>query len=165
MPLRDLVNMSEWVVVAEVTSARSHFETIGGARRLITDTTLQVTNAVTPNRSSRELESGTIVVRTLGGTVGDVAQVVLGEAVLPRGTSQLLFLDEGSDHQFRVSAMAQGQFPVAVDAQGQKRLRPSSGLDVVVNAQQSAVHDLAGRTLEQAQSLVQTINQNVRRMP
>jgi hypothetical protein len=165
IPLNDLVSMSEWVVVAEAKSARSHYETIGGSRRMVTDTTLEVTSAVTPNRSSRDVESKTIVVRTLGGNVGDLAQVVLGEAVFPHGVSQLLFLDEGSDHRFRVAAMAQGQYPIVAGADGTRRLRPSSGLDVIVNPQQSAVSALAGKTVEQAQQLVQAVHQSVRRVP
>lgn len=161
IPLGELVSMSEWVVFATVKSSRSHFETIGGSRRMVTDTLIQIDRAVTPNRASTNFETGTLTVRTLGGTVGEVAQVVLGEAVLPSGTQQLLFLDEGRDSTFRVSAMAQGQYPVTHDDEGQPILQRSPGLDVVVNLEQSAVTALAGRSVEQAQALVE----NVRRIP
>lgn len=55
-------------------------------------------------------------VRTLGGVVGKVGQLVDGEPVLTPGKPSLLFL-----HKFRtagtweVSARAQGQFPIVVD--------------------------------------------------
>ena len=147
--------MSEWVVVATVKSANSHYETIGGSRRMVTDTVLSIEEAVMPNRSSNNLETGTITVRTLGGTVGEVAQYVPGEAILARGTSQMLFLDEGSDAIFRVSAMAQGQYPITTDEQGQRTLQPSPGLDVVIHPEQSAVTALAGHSVEQAQALMQ----------
>lgn len=161
VPLGELMGQSEWVVVASVKSSRSHYETIGGARRLVTDTMLQVEQAWTSNRSSASVESATVTVRTLGGTLGDLAQYVPGEAVLTAGTPQLLFLDEGTDGVFRVAAMAQGQYPIVTDEQGQTTLRPSPGLDKVLNAEQSAVTALAGRSVPQAQAMVQ----NVRKMP
>ena len=157
IPLGDLVEVSEWVVVASVKSSRSHYEKIGGMRRLVTDTTLEIVQALTPNRSSSGFESPTITVRTLGGTIGDLAQYVPGEAVLAQGTPQLLFLDEGSDGVFRVAAMAQGQYPIVTDAQGQSKLAPSPGLDFVLNREQSAVMALVGRSVEQAQAMVQTV--------
>lgn len=159
IPLGDLVRMSEWVVVATVKSARSHYETIGGARRMVTDTQLQIDQALTANRSSSNVETASITVRTLGGTIGDLAQVVLGEATLPVGTQQLVFLDEGSDLTLRVAAMAQGQYPIVKDAKGLPHLQRSPGLDVVLNLAQSAVTALDGRSVDQAQALVQNIRQ------
>ena len=162
MPLPELVSMSEWVVIAQVQSSRSHYETIGGMRRMVTDTTLIVNEALSPNRSSSDVEMATVVVRTLGGTMGEVAQLVPGEAVLTKGPNHLLFLDEASgDGIFRVAAMAQGQYLVNTDEKGVRTLRPSPGLDVVVNPTQSAVAALAGRTVEQARALVT----NARKVP
>jgi hypothetical protein len=155
VPLGDLVDMSEWVVVAKVKTSRSHYETIGGSRRMVTDTVLEVEQALTPNRSSHGVESSTVTVRTLGGTIGDLAQLVPGEAVLTKGSTQVLFLDEArGDAVYRVSGMAQGQYPIRVDEKGNRVLDHSPGLDVVVNPQQSAVAALTGRSVEQAQSLV-----------
>jgi hypothetical protein len=161
IPLADLVGMSEWVVVATVKSARSHYETIGGSRRMVTDTELSIDEALMPNRSSNGVETATLTVRTLGGTIGDVAQYVPGEAVLAQGTTHLLFVDEGSDSVFRVSAMAQGQYPITLDEQGKRKLLPSPGLDVVIHPEQSAVATLAGHSVEQAQAMLQ----NVRKLP
>ena len=162
VPLADLVAMSEWVVVAEVKSSRSHYETIGGSRRMVTDTVLEVKEALTPNRSNRELESSTVTVRTLGGTIGELAQLVPGEAVLRKGSTHLVFLDEArGDAVYRVSGMAQGQYPIRIDADGKRVLERSAGLDVIVNPQQSAVVALSGRSVEQAQALVT----NVRKVP
>jgi hypothetical protein len=161
IPLGDLVSMSEWVVVANVKSARSHYVTIGGSRRIVTETELDVEQALTANRLSAGVEPSTITVRTLGGTVDDVAQLALGEAQLPVGTRQLLFVDEGSDGTLRVAAMAQGQYPIVVDDKGEAHLQPSPGLDVIVHAEQSAVTALAGKSIVQAQALMQ----NIRRIP
>lgn len=155
IPLADLVDMSEWVVVAEVKSARSHYETIGGSRRMVTDVELEVKEALTANRSEHDVESSTVTVRTLGGTIGELAQLVPGEAVLTKGSTHVLFLDEArGDAVYRVSGMAQGQYPIRVDEKGNRVLEHSPGLDVVVNPEQSAVVALTGRSVEQARSMV-----------
>ena len=51
-------------------------------------------------------------VRTMGGIVGKIGQVVEGEAALIAGRSSLLFLHPGPVGAFEVTARAQGQFPV-----------------------------------------------------
>jgi hypothetical protein len=54
-------------------------------------------------------------VRTMGGVVGKIGQLVDGEAVLAPGHSALLFLHPGPVGAFEVTARGQGQFPVVVD--------------------------------------------------
>ncbi len=52
-------------------------------------------------------------VRTMGGVVGKVGQLVDGEAVLSPGESSLLFLKAGPVGAYDVTARGQGQFPIA----------------------------------------------------
>jgi hypothetical protein len=54
-------------------------------------------------------------VRTMGGIVGKIGQLVEGEAVLVPGQSSLVFLRTGPIGAFEVTARGQGQFPVARD--------------------------------------------------
>jgi hypothetical protein len=55
-------------------------------------------------------------VRTMGGVVGKIGQMVDGEPVLTSGKSSLLFLRKfKADAVFEVSARAQGQYPVSID--------------------------------------------------
>jgi hypothetical protein len=63
-------------------------------------------------------------VRTLGGVVGKVGQLVEGEAVFVKGQRSLLFLQPGPAGSFDVTARAQGQFPImmAAGAQGAPRV-------------------------------------------
>jgi hypothetical protein len=167
--LGKLVEISDWVVVATVTSVKSQYVTIGGTKRMVTDATLQIDHALTANRVAAEgagSGDGEIVtVRTLGGTIDGVAQAVLGEAVLNPGSTNLLFLRRGNDKQFHVAAMAQGEYVVFGDEQGQLRLRPSPGLDVVTDPEQSVVKALAGRTLTQAEAIVTETASKARQIP
>lgn len=169
IPLGKLVEISDWVVVATVTSVKSQYVTIGGAKRMVTDATLQIDHALTANRVAADgAGSGdgeTVTVRTLGGTIDGVAQAVLGEAVLNPGSTNLLFLRRGNDQQFHVAAMAQGEYVVFGDEQGQLRLRPSPGLDVVTDPEQSVVKALAGRTLTQAEAIVTETASKARQIP
>jgi hypothetical protein len=55
-------------------------------------------------------------VRTLGGVVGKVGQIVDGEAVFSPGRASLVFLRPGAVGALDVTARGQGQFPVVADA-------------------------------------------------
>jgi hypothetical protein len=55
-------------------------------------------------------------IRTMGGVVGDVGQLVEGEAVLATGHTSLLFLHPGPQGAYVVTARGQGQFPVVPGA-------------------------------------------------
>jgi hypothetical protein len=71
-----------------------------------------------------------VAVRTLGGDVGRVGQVVEGEAVLTLGQPSLLFLRDArgsSPGVYAVTARAQGEYAVVADADGTARVKPSPG--------------------------------------
>lgn len=55
------------------------------------------------------------VVRTMGGVVGNLGQLVDGEPVLQKDKTSLLFLRKFKTGSFEVSARGQGQYPVVVD--------------------------------------------------
>jgi hypothetical protein len=75
-------------------------------------------------------------VRTLGGTVGRLGQIVDGEASLTVGKQGLLFLkpDKTTSGVYAVTARAQGQFPVVTSPQGAPMFRASSGVGGLVPA-------------------------------
>jgi hypothetical protein len=51
-------------------------------------------------------------VRTMGGVVGKIGQIVEGEPVFAPGEESLLFLRQGPAGTYEVTARGQGQFPV-----------------------------------------------------
>jgi hypothetical protein len=79
--------------------------------RIYTYTRLTVDRAV-----AGDLPAGSSVwVRTMGGVVGKIGQMVEGEPVFAPGHASLLFLHPGPAATFEVTARAQGQFPVVID--------------------------------------------------
>ncbi|MGH7295201.1 MAG: hypothetical protein ACRELB_09720, partial [Polyangiaceae bacterium] len=99
-----LLRESTAAVVATPVEAKPVWEN----GRIYTYTRLRITRAV-----AGELAPGDDAwVRTMGGVVGKIGQLVDGEAVLAPGQSSLLFLHPGPVGAFEVTARGQGQFPV-----------------------------------------------------
>jgi Matrixin len=74
-------------------------------------------------------------IRTMGGTVGRIGQIVDGEPVLTIGKPGLLFLQPdrvSGSGAYVVTGRAQGQFPVVAGAQGAPTFRASSGVGAIV---------------------------------
>jgi hypothetical protein len=72
-------------------------------------------------------------VRTMGGVVGKIGQIVEGEPVFVPGHASLLFLHAGPAATFEVTARAQGQFPVVIDnPQAQPRLVRSGAMGAIL---------------------------------
>jgi hypothetical protein len=74
-------------------------------------------------------------VRTMGGVVGKIGQLVEGEAVLTVGRPGLLFLQPVTEigaGVYEVTARAQGQFPIVLDEQGTERFVRASGVGALV---------------------------------
>jgi hypothetical protein len=102
-------------VITPTTEARSVWE----AGRIYTYTHVHVDRAV-----AGDLKDGDDAwVRTMGGIVGRVGQIVEGEAVLAPGRPSLLFLRPGDAGTLEVTARGQGQFPLVADSDASKPLR------------------------------------------
>ena len=149
MTLTDLVGYSDRVVVAMPLEAISRWETVGKRRRIVTYTRLRVDDSLDESGTGDEL-----TVRTLGGRVGEVGQIVHGEALLLVGRPAVVFLQPGAAGSFRVTGMAQGHFPLKADSAGKTRLTPSPRLGELVGADRSAVKKLVGQTVTSAKQLV-----------
>lgn len=145
--LRELVSGSERGLVATALAAESRFETVGGRRRIVTYTRVRVDEVLGGPNDGSEL-----LVRTLGGKVGDVGQVVHGEAVLLLGEPALVFLGPSPEGPLVVTAMAQGHYPIRADKSGERRVLPSPRLGELVG--QGAARELSGKRVSEATSLV-----------
>jgi hypothetical protein len=94
---------------AVVTAAESRAVWEDG--RIYTYTHVRVTRAVAGELTT----GGEAWVRTMGGVVGKVGQIVEGEAAFAPGDTSLLFLRTGPVGAYVVTYRGQGQFPVVTD--------------------------------------------------
>lgn len=152
--LDELVATSGHVVVATPRVGDSMWERVGENRRIVTYTRLTI-DEVLDDRAPADSE---LMVRTLGGQVGPLGQVVHGEAELRRDELCVLFLAARSDGTFRVNALAQGHYPLLADSEGTRRLSTSPRLaDFFGKDLTSAVAQLRGQSLQTARSLVKGV--------
>lgn len=79
--------------------------------RIYTYTHVRVDRAIAGDLGT----GGDAWVRTMGGVVGKIGQIVDGEPVLVPSQSSLLFLHPGPVGAYEVTARGQGQFPVVLD--------------------------------------------------
>jgi len=146
--LDELVSRSRGIFFGRPLDAHSRWEDVGGGRRIVTYTRVEVEEPL-----EGELDSEYLV-RTLGGKVGDIGQIVHGEALLRVGEDNLLFLRKTRDGAHVVTARAQGQYPLMDDDRGTRRLSRSPRVAHLVNEENSAAHVLVGRTTSEARRLV-----------
>jgi hypothetical protein len=144
--LPELLRSSTAVGFAASSEASSRWEEIGGSKRIVTYHRVGFDELLVGQ--DRELW-----VRTLGGRVGDIAQIVHGEAELRVGEPCLLFVSPGRDGVSVVTEMAQGHYPLR-DQGGALRLHPSPRLGTLVRPDGSAAKALIGRTRGEARSVL-----------
>jgi hypothetical protein len=147
--LADLVRASQHVVVGIPDSSFSRWENVAGSKRIVTYTRVRVEETVAGVPSGAEL-----MVRTMGGHVGKIGQIVHGEAVLKHGERSLLFVRPEVDGRLAVAAMAQGHYPVRADRDGSLKVTASPSLAKLLGPEGSAVARLSGQTLSACQRLI-----------
>ena len=147
--LNELVSQSRHAIVATPGEASSRWETIGGHERIVTYTKVRVEYPL----DGTAPPSSELVVRTLGGRVGDIGQIVPGEAPLRRLGTAALFLEPVATDVFAVTAMSQGHYPILADLKGAKRLR-APNLSLRQMTSDAAGVRLDGRTVVEVEGLV-----------
>jgi hypothetical protein len=143
--LSELVHYSHAIVIGTPRSGFSRWETIGGSRRIVTYTRVHVDQGIDGSTGSE------LLIRTLGGQVGHIGQLVEGEAMLIVGQPALIFVYRDVDGTLSVTGMAQGHYPLIADAHGTLRLHASPRLAQLVNKQGSAVQALVGLDVNAAE--------------
>ena len=104
----ELVNESDFVVRAVVKSVRSEFSR-PGSKSIVTYVELEVKEVITGNPPSP------LVLRMLGGRVGDKRMVVSGAPEFVPGDEDILFI-RGNGKVFNpLTALMHGRYPIARD--------------------------------------------------
>lgn len=148
--LGELLAPSTYVITGSALDKKCQWEEIGGGRRIVTYTKVQVDTSIVGAPGK------TVWIRTLGGAVGDIGQSVSGEAQIATGSRALFFLQKSGD-ALVVTGMAQGHFPIVADEKGTSRLRPSPDAGVLLAAPGptiSARARLVGKALDAAVTVI-----------
>jgi hypothetical protein len=147
--LPTLVRRSTRIARATALDSFTRSEDIGGARHIVTYSRLRIDDSIHgPSGDSETL------VRTLGGRVGDLGEIVHGEAELTLNEACLVFLMPDANGIECVTAMAQGHYPVANDGAGILRLRLGRNMPRLVGGSTSAVAQLTGKPFIEARALI-----------
>lgn len=120
LDLRGLVRGADHVVVGTVVSVEARYDHLD---RIVTDATVRVDESMHgPARAG-----STVVVRRLGGTIGDVGLRVEGEPSFAAGERILLFARaNATERVLRAVGMSQGVMPIQRDG-GVERVMPGGG--------------------------------------
>lgn len=145
--LDQLVKRSSSVLVGLPLERWAEWARIGGTKRIVTLTRVRVEETVSGAEDSE------LLVRTLGGRIGDLGQLVDGEAELRVGERSLLFSHRFDAGLSGVTAMAQGHYPFDA-SRGEVRLLRSPRVATMLRDKNAAVEQLEGMTLRDAKSLV-----------
>jgi hypothetical protein len=145
-----LVGLSRFTLVGTTTDASSRWESVGSSRRIVTYSRVEVTQPL----DGRSPPDTAVMIRTLGGRVGDIGQLVHGEARLKIGEPTVVFLTTDVDGLMAVTAMAQGHYPLTSVTREPPRLRPSPSMPALMNVEGCAVQQLVDRTVIEAEDLI-----------
>jgi hypothetical protein len=151
--LPELVGRSRYALVGTATETSSRWETVGQSRRIVTYVRVEVTQPI----DGRPPPEMSLTLRTLGGRVGDIGQLVHGEARFEMGAPAVIFVSPDMDGVFGITAMAQGHYPLGADPGDAIRLRANPNIPSLTRVDGSAVQRLVRRTVVEAESLVSDI--------
>jgi hypothetical protein len=147
LPLSALVRASDLQALVLPLAAESKTVTLGGSRRIVTDTRVRVERTL----GAGGVSEAELLIRTLGGVAGERGELVDGEARLAIGERAVLFLRPAAESTQVVVGMAQGHYPVRADEAGVERLFRSPGLPRLLrSSERPAVEELPGMRLEDA---------------
>ncbi len=147
--LVDLVRRSTRIARVTALESFARSEDIGGARHIVTYSRLRIDDSIHGPSSDSET-----LVRTLGGRVADLGEIVHGEAQLALAEPCLVFLMLDPNGVELVTAMAQGHYPIAIDGAGTPRLRLNRNMPNLVGGGTGAVAQLAGKPFTEARALI-----------
>jgi hypothetical protein len=148
LSLPALVQGSRRIVVVTALASQSHYEELGRRRRIVTDTRVRVDEGI----AKAEGMDSELMVRTLGGSIGDVGELVHGQAQLVLGEPCVAFLLQGPDGVHYVNGMAQGHYPLR--GSSERRLSRSADLPKILDFDSSAVKALVGSELAAARQRI-----------
>lgn len=129
LDLPTLVRESDFVLVGRATHAEARWD---AGRRIVTDVTLRVERSMKGDAAPGD----EVIVRQLGGSIGELGMRVAGEPTIGTGDRLVLFgRRSGTGAHLRSVGMSQGVLPVRVE-EGRDVVHPGgAGLALVRQVQ------------------------------
>lgn len=150
LSLRALCAQSQHILRVTPIEAHCISLSIGGRSMIVTETRARLEEVLSKAAPS----SAEIVVRTLGGILNGVGELVHGQAELGLGVSCLAFLTGADDGALWVTGMAQGHYPLVSIERSELQLSASPRLSTLRDFEHSAVRGLVGQSLTRARGLI-----------
>jgi len=150
LPVGELVARSHHVLLGEPLDSYCVWERIGNRKHIVTYTRVRAHELL----GGADPKQDELMVRTLGGRVGELGELVHGEARLRLGARSVLFVMPARE-ALTVTAMAQGHYPLVRDRSGSELLQRSPAAAEVLDDPSSAVRRLPGLRVPEARALVQ----------
>jgi hypothetical protein len=152
VPLEALTSRSKHVIVGEPLDAYAVWERIGGRKHIVTYTRVRAHELL----AGKDPSADELLVRTLGGTIGELGELVHGEAALRIGRRSVMFTMPSQD-ALAVTAMAQGHYPLGRDRAGIERLLRSPEANELIDEPGAAVKRLPGLQVTETRSLLEQV--------
>lgn len=142
LDMRALVAGSDHIVLGTVIATEAHEDELD---RIVTDATLRIEERMW----GRALPNETVIVRSLGGAIGDVGMRIEGEPRLEAGDRVILFAREmRRERVLRPVGMSQGVLPVQRLASGMSVMPGGDGLSLVERSSDGRLRAAPGALLE-----------------
>lgn len=145
----ELASRSRHVLLGEPLDSYCEWARIGDRKHIVTYTRVR-THELLAGADPKQEE---LLVRTLGGQVGELGELVHGEARLRLGNRGVLFVMPVRD-VLTVTAMAQGHYPLQRDRAGIELLARSPAAVEILDDPSAAVRRLPGLKVPEARSLI-----------
>jgi len=150
--LQELTARSQHVVLGETLDADSVWEQVGRRKHIVTYSRVRALELL----AGADPHQDELLVRTLGGYIGELGELVHGEASLAIGSRSLLFVMP-VPNALAITAMAQGHYPLLRDKTGAERLQRSPHAAELLGEPGAAVTRLPGLQLSEARSLLKPV--------
>ena len=150
--VEELVARSQHVLLGDPLEAYCAWALIGDRKHIVTYTRVRALELL----AGADPKQDELLVRTLGGRVDNLGELVAGEAQIAPGERSVLFVTPARE-AMAVTAMAQGHYPLAADHAGVEHLSRSAQAGDLMSVDGSAVKRLHGLALSDARALLRSV--------
>ena len=152
----EMTRNADEIVIGKVANIESNWE--DGGKKIYSYVEVQV------SESLKGVESQTVLIRQLGGEVGDIGQRIEGLSTFDSGEEILVFLKENSTGELQVVGMSQGKYRIITDrASGSRTARRDTHGLCILQKDGSILHGHQASLIDEVdlEDLLKTIKENI----